>query len=44
MLTVFDVFRGTGVGLVRTGGPAGKIVEEIRRETKETIKSLAGLI
>ncbi|KAJ4154004.1 hypothetical protein LMH87_010468 [Akanthomyces muscarius] len=39
-----NTWAGTGVGLVRTGGPAGKIVEEIRRETKETIQSLAGLV
>ncbi|KAH8713085.1 Nitronate monooxygenase [Beauveria bassiana] len=41
---LINTWAGTGVGLVRTGGPAGRIIEEIRRETKETIESLAGLI
>lgn len=37
-------YRGTGVGLVRTGGPIGKIIEDIRQETRETIQSLAGMV
>ncbi|ATY61496.1 Aldolase-type TIM barrel [Cordyceps militaris] len=41
---LINTWAGTGVGLVRTGGPAGKMIEDIRRETKENIQSLAGAV
>ncbi|TQW00709.1 hypothetical protein V2A60_001761 [Cordyceps javanica] len=41
---LINTWAGTGVGLVKTGGPAGQIVEDVRRETRETIESLIGLI
>ncbi|OAA60731.1 Aldolase-type TIM barrel [Cordyceps fumosorosea ARSEF 2679] len=41
---LINTWAGTGVGLVRTGGPAGQIIKDIRRETKETIQALAKLV